>query len=199
MVASVSLRALPPRKTTGLREFVYGSRSRTNALHKPLQRRGSRKAQPALAEEQTKSEEINEVELARELKGASVVLEMLAEFFWIFLTPRHLPFVSSIAIGLELQGRVDDGSYAAVFKAVSLGNFGDAESAGDSWQGEAGRVFAVKILQTMSAESIRDFRREALLLGRVDHPGIIAMYQFGKIPQPFMVSILSVWDGLSCF
>lgn len=81
MVASVSLRALPPRKTTGLREFVYGSRSRTNALHKPLQRRGSRKAQPALAEEQTKSEEINEVELARELKGASVVLEMLAEFF----------------------------------------------------------------------------------------------------------------------
>lgn len=51
----------------------------------------------------------------------------------------------------------------------------------------------------MSAESIRDFRREALLLGRVDHPGIIAMYQFGKIPQPYMVSILSVWDGLSCF
>jgi hypothetical protein len=31
------------------------------------------------------------------------------------------------------------------------------------------------------------FRREALLLGRLDHPSIIKMYHFAKLPQPFMV------------
>ena len=75
---------LPPRKTTGLRKFVYGCRSRTNALNKSLHRPGSRKALSALAEEQTKSEEIDEVELARELKGVSVVLSVLLGFFGYF-------------------------------------------------------------------------------------------------------------------
>lgn len=80
-----------------------------------------------------------------------------------------------------------------------MGKLADSVSTGSPWQGEAGRIFAVKVLQTRSAESVRDFRREALLLGRVDHPGIIKMYHYGKIPQPFMVSILSVWDLHSYF
>ena len=63
------------------------------------------------------------------------------------------------------------------------------ERAKYGWQGSAGSVFAVKVLRASVADSvsIRDFRREALLLGRVDHPGIIKMHHFGKLPQPFMV------------
>jgi serine/threonine protein kinase len=42
----------------------------------------------------------------------------------------------------------------------------------------------------MDADSTRDFRREALLLGRVDHPGIIKLYHYGKVTQPYMVGSL---------
>jgi serine/threonine protein kinase len=58
-----------------------------------------------------------------------------------------------------------------------------------AWQGAAGTIFAVKVLRSSMADSvsIRDFRREALLLGRLDHPSIIKMYHFAKLPQPFML------------
>eukprot|EP00227_Mantoniella_beaufortii_P006466 CAMPEP_0197611240 /NCGR_PEP_ID=MMETSP1326-20131121/54977_1 /TAXON_ID=1155430 /ORGANISM="Genus nov. species nov., Strain RCC2288" /LENGTH=637 /DNA_ID=CAMNT_0043179865 /DNA_START=223 /DNA_END=2133 /DNA_ORIENTATION=+ len=122
------------------------------------------------------SEDVNEIELA----------QMLRE-----------------ELGLELQmGCIGKGSSAAVFKAVSLGNGGTSNAAAEdgrgaesletlTWQGEAGKVFAVKVLlaSAMDAESSRDFRREAALLGRVDHPGIIQMHHYEKSgPQPFMVT-----------
>jgi serine/threonine protein kinase len=61
-----------------------------------------------------------------------------------------------------------------------------------SLPGVSGTVFAVKVLRScmMDADSTRDFRREALLLGRVDHPGIIKLYHYGKVPQPDMVGSL---------
>ena len=83
------------------------------------------------------------------------------------------------AIGLELQGCIDTGGYAAVFKAVSRGagqlNPDGRNESQESftWQGEAGNVFAVKILlaSMWNTDCMRDFKREALLLSRVDHPG----------------------------
>ena len=120
----------------------------------------------------TIAEDVNEAELRRTLQG----------------------------IGLELLDCVDKGSYAAVYKATSVGG-GDVER---TWLGEAGEVFAVKILLTsmMNEDSVRDFRREALLLGRVDHPGIIKMYHYGKTPQPFMVTEFceggNLWNAIRC-
>lgn len=98
-------------------------------------------------------------------------------------------------VGLELQGCVDIGSYAAIYKARSVGRsltFEEGSVSSDSnvsLPGVAGTIFAVKVLRScmMDPDSTRDFRREALLLGRVDHPGIIKMYHYGKVPQPYMV------------
>ena len=99
---------------------------------------------------------------------------------------------------------MDKGSYAAIFRAVSLGDAGTGSDDAARWQGEKGTVFAVKILLTSmtSEDFVRNFRREALLLGRVDHPGIIKMHHFGKSPQPFMVTEYceggNLWNAVKC-
>ena len=99
---------------------------------------------------------------------------------------------------------MDKGSYAAIFKAVSLEDAGTGSDGAAGWQGETGTVFAVKILLTSmtSEDFVRNFRREALLLGRVDHPGIIKMHHFGKSPQPFMVTEYceggNLWNAVKC-
>lgn len=72
------------------------------------------------------------------------------------------------------------------------------------WLGEPGKTFAVKILlkSMLNEDSARDFRRESLLLSRVDHPGIIKMYHVGRSPQPFMVMEYccggNLWNAIQC-
>lgn len=149
---------LPTRPSAHI--FTLGGVNTSSSARRRLDERITKKRSSSVKQEETTIEDVNELELRATLKG----------------------------IGLELQDCVDTGSYAAVFKAVSVGDAGAAE--GDrSWQGEAGKVFAVKILlnSMVNEDSVRDFRREALLLGRVDHPGIIKMHHFGKSPQSFMV------------
>ena len=113
-------------------------------------------------------------------------------------------FFSLPEIGLELQGCVDKGSCAAVFKAVSLGSATACAEDEHTWQGEKGTVFAVKILLTSmtNEDFVKNFRREALLLGRVNHPGIIRMYHHGKTPAPFIVTEWcdggNVWNAVKC-
>ena len=64
----------------------------------------------------------------------------------------------------------------------------------------------MKILSSSKAKSpdaVRDFKREALLLARVDHPGIVRMHHFAALPESgdaFMVSELcaggNVWNAV---
>ncbi len=89
--------------------------------------------------------------------------------------------------GLVLRERVDQGSFAVVYRAVSDGLKGYGAT---SWQGEEGTVYAVKILSATAStvSSRRDFKREATILTRVDHPGIVKVQYYGETPQPFMVT-----------
>ena len=89
--------------------------------------------------------------------------------------------------GLVLRERVDQGSFAVVYRAVSDGLKGYGAT---SWQGEEGTVHAVKILSATAStvSSRRDFKREATILTRVDHPGIVKVQYYGETPQPFMVT-----------
>ena len=89
--------------------------------------------------------------------------------------------------GLVLRERVDQGSFAVVYRVVSDGLKGYGET---SWQGEEGTVHAVKILSATAStvSSRRDFKREATILTRVDHPGIVKVQYYGETPQPFMVT-----------
>ena len=89
--------------------------------------------------------------------------------------------------GLVLRERVDQGSFAVVYRAVSDGLKGYGAT---SWQGEEGTVHAVKILSATAStvSSRRDFKREATILTRVDHPGIFKVQYDGETPQPFMVT-----------
>ena len=89
--------------------------------------------------------------------------------------------------GLVLRERVDQGSFAVVYRAVSDGLNGYGAT---SWQGEEGTVHAVKILSATAStvSSRRDFKREATILTRVDHPGIVKVQYYGETPQPFMVT-----------
>ena len=89
--------------------------------------------------------------------------------------------------GLVLRERVDQGSFAVVYRAVSDGLKGYGAT---SWQGEEGTVHAVKILSATAStvSSRRDFKREATILTRVDHPGIVKVQYYGEKPQPFMVT-----------
>ncbi len=77
----------------------------------------------------------------------------------------------------------------------------------DAWAAAEGSTrFAVKILSSSKAKSpdaVRDFKREALLLARVDHPGIVRMHHFAALPESgdaFMVSELcaggNVWNAV---
>ena len=125
-------------------------------------------------EETTVSEEVDEAELRKTLKR----------------------------MGLELRDCVDKGSYAAVYKAVST--VSAEEDPARPWLGEVGKVFAVKVLLTkmINEDAVRDFRREAEVLGRVDHPGIIKMHYYGKNPQPYMVTEFcdagNLWNAIRC-
>ena len=91
-----------------------------------------------------------------------------------------------------------------MFKAVSLGETVAGVEGETTWQGEQGTVFAVKILLTSmtNEDFVKNFRREALLLGKIDHPGIIKMHHFGKTPQPFMVTEYcnggNLWNAVKC-
>ena len=89
--------------------------------------------------------------------------------------------------GLVLRERVDQGSFAVVYRAVSDGLKGYGAT---SWQGEEGTVHAVKILSATAStvRSRREFKREATILTRVDHPGIVKVQYYGETPQPFMVT-----------
>lgn len=130
-------------------------------------------------------QDVDEFELARKLQGL---------MWWEYLQCDQLK-TPRIGIGLELQACIDKGSYASIYRAKSFGRPESSEQkpcdqhAKYAWQGAAGTIFAVKVLRSSMADSvsIRDFRREALLLGRLDHPSIIKMYHFAKLPQPFMV------------
>ena len=75
------------------------------------------------------------------------------------------------AQGLILGERIDQGSFAVVYKAEWTGLNGYCAS---SWQGEAGTVYAGKILRSTAStvSSRRDFKREGTPLTRVDHPVI---------------------------
>jgi len=103
------------------------------------------------------------------------------------------------AQGLILGERIDQGSFAVVYKAESTGLNGYGSS---SWQGEAGTVHAVKILSATAStvSSRRDFKREATLLTRVDHPGIVKVSYYDESPQPFMVTEFctsgNLWNAL---
>jgi serine/threonine protein kinase len=103
------------------------------------------------------------------------------------------------AQGLVLGERIDQGSFAVVYKAESTGLNGYGSS---SWQGEAGTVHAVKILSATAStvSSRRDFKREATLLTRVDHPGIVKVSYYDESPQPFMVTEFctsgNLWNAL---
>jgi len=103
------------------------------------------------------------------------------------------------AQGLVLGERIDQGSFAVVYKAESTGLNGYGSS---SWQGEAGTVHAVKILSATAStvSSRRDFKREATLLTRVDHPAIVKVSYYDESPQPFMVTEFctsgNLWNAL---
>ena len=146
---------------------------------------GSRVVQSSLQEGRLNVRDIDEEQLAIRLQGLKHHAGRC-----------HLLETTTFAgVGLELQGCVDIGSYAAIYKARSVGRsltFEEGSVSSDSnvsLPGVAGTIFAVKVLRScmMDPDSTRDFRREALLLGRVDHPGIIKMYHYGKVPQPYMV------------
>lgn len=103
------------------------------------------------------------------------------------------------AVGLVLRERVDQGSFAVVYKATSTGLNGFG---GTSWQGEAGTEHAVKILSATAStvSSRRDFKREATLLTKVKHPNIVKVQYYDETPQPFMVTEFcssgNLWNAL---
>jgi len=103
------------------------------------------------------------------------------------------------AIGLVLRDRVDQGSFAVVYKAVSTGLNGFGVT---SWQGDAGTEHAVKILSATAStvSSRRDFQREATLLTKVNHPNIVKVQYYAEVPQPFMVTEFctsgNLWNAL---
>ena len=116
----------------------------------------------------------------------------------------------------ERRAEKDDAAPAdAAFDAASAASASDnapsssaRSSAGvDAWAAAEGSTrFAVKILSSSKAKSpdaVRDFKREALLLARVDHPGIVRMHHFAALPESgdaFMVSELcaggNVWNAV---
>ena len=101
--------------------------------------------------------------------------------------------------GLRLGERVDQGSFAVVYKATSAGMRGGDET---SWQGAEGTLHAVKILSATAStvSSRRDFKREATLLTRVNHPGIVKVQHYDETPQPYMVTEFctsgNLWNAL---
>ncbi len=103
------------------------------------------------------------------------------------------------AVGLVLRERVDQGSFAVVYKATSTGLNGFG---GTSWQGEVGTEHAVKILSATAStvSSRRDFKREATLLTKVKHPNIVKVQYYDETPQPFMVTEFcssgNLWNAL---
>ena len=102
-------------------------------------------------------------------------------------------------VGLVLRERVDQGSFAVVYKATSTGLNGFGVT---SWQGEAGTEHAVKILSATAStvSSRRDFKREATLLTKVNHPNIVKVQYYDESPQPFMVTEFcssgNLWNAL---
>ena len=116
----------------------------------------------------------------------------------------------------ERRAEKDDAAPAdAAFDAASAASASDnapsssaRSSAGvDAWAAAEGSTrFAVKILSSSKAKSpdaVRDFKREALLLARVDHPGIVRMHHFAALPESgdaFIVSELcaggNVWNAV---
>ena len=102
------------------------------------------------------------------------------------------------ARGLTLGERVDQGAFAVVYKATSAGG-GDGD---DAWRGGAGTVHAVKVLSAAAntVSTRRDFEREAKLLTRVSHPGIVKAHFYDDSPQPYMVTEFctsgNLWNAL---
>ena len=100
--------------------------------------------------------------------------------------------------GLVLRERVDQGSFAVVYRAVSDGLKGYRAT---SWQGEEGTVHAVKILSATAStvSSRRDFKREATILTRVDHPGIVKVQYYEETPALHGDGVLherNLWNAM---
>ena len=68
--------------------------------------------------------------------------------------------------------------------------------------GRRGTLHAVKILSATAStvSSRRDFKREATLLTRVNHPGIVKVQYYDETPQPYMVTEFctsgNLWNAL---
>jgi len=147
------------RASMASREVGAGARASVGVRRRTTRRSETATTSRALSSQSAASVDVDEKGLARALKQQ----------------------------GLVLRERVDQGSFAVVYRAVSDGLNGYGST---SWQGAEGTVHAVKILSATAStvSSRRDFKREATILTRVDHPGIVKVQYYGETPQPFMVT-----------
>ena len=80
-------------------------------------------------------------------------------------TPERLPEV----LGYRLVRRLAHGGSSRVFEAESLEN---------------GRIVAVKVINSCaSASGLQRFRQECRVLSRLDHPGIVRLFETGHTPD----------------
>ena len=102
-------------------------------------------------------------------------------------------------LGLILGEKIDEGSSAFIYLAISTGLSGYGKS---SWQGEKGKVHAVKVVKLSEGKEeskLLAFHEEYSLLSSLSHRGIVKVYHYDRL---FMVMEYcgggSLFEALHC-
>ena len=102
-------------------------------------------------------------------------------------------------LGLILEEKIDEGSSALIYRAISTGLSGFGKT---SWQGRKGKVHAVKIVKLSEGKEehkLLAFHEEYSILSSLNHKGIVNVYHFDYL---FMVMEYcnggSLFEALQC-
>ena len=102
-------------------------------------------------------------------------------------------------LGLILEEKIDEGSSALIYRAISTGLSGFGKT---SWQGQKGKVHAVKIVKLSEGKEehkLLAFHEEYSILSSLNHKGIVNVYHFDYL---FMVMEYcnggSLFEALQC-
>lgn len=90
-------------------------------------------------------------------------------------------FPASLAGRFEYEAVLGSGSFGTVYRAVDR---------------ELGRAVAIKLLRTTQGDAVARLRREAEVLEGLRHPGVVAFYDHGEVPEGAYL-VLELIEGRS--
>jgi len=96
-------------------------------------------------------------------------------------------------LGLILGEKIDEGSSAFIYLAISTGLSGFGKS---SWQGEKGKVHAVKVVKLSEGKEeskLLAFHEEYSLLSSLSHRGIVKVYHYDRYLWSWNTVVVAVF------